>query len=280
MSRPVDIFEKIVMSGANAEREDILRTPAAVDTDTRTFWGTDTDVTGDDPLRFDNSVTKGWDTPSSANNADATSAGQSGVLWVGSMIASRPFNIPFLRKPGENRDTYDDLFWSGLYRPLVIAYEHTDATKTRYLLSCKPRSSTGTANRWLPKNIYNLEAAWPWYVGLPITAGTAGAFGAAVTIPLQPPPVLYYIDVSGATVGATVQLRLTIDSRPYLFNVGAPEASFIICPAKSFQSNIHQIDGLEPPPFLLPRQQVSLSGGTGTTAVLRYFRNYNSPASI
>ena len=59
MSRPVDIFEKIVMSGANATREAILRTPAAVDTDTRTFWGSDADVTGSDPLRFDNSVTKG-----------------------------------------------------------------------------------------------------------------------------------------------------------------------------------------------------------------------------
>ena len=255
-------------------REAILRTPAAVDTDTRTFWGSDADVTGSDPLRFDNSVTKGWDSPSSANNADATSAGQSGLLWVGSQIASRPFNIPFLRVPGENRDAYDDLFWSGLYRPLVVAYEHTDAAKTRYLLSCKPASASGTSNRWLPKNIYNLEAAWPWFVGLPITVARSAV------IPLQPAPVLYYIDVSGATPGTAVQVTLNVDTRTYQFLVTPTEANFVICPAKSFQSNIHGLDGLEPPPFFIPRETVSLSVGAGATGVLRYFRNYSSPASV
>ena len=274
----VDGITKITMSGANATKEAMLRTPESVASKTRTFWGTDSDTTVTDPLRFDNKNTFGWDTPTQVDNAEAVSAGQSGVAWTGSLVPGRRFNIPFLRKPGQNRDPYDDLYWSGLVNPLVVTFYH--ATNARYLLSCKPESSPGTKDRWSNKNQYRLESAWPWYVEEPYTeTNNAG------TVSLQPPYVLYFIDMAGASKGGTVQFQFAVgpvgDVNTYTFSIKSPDTSYIICPAKPFLLNMHNISGVEPPPYLQPGQSFNLTKRSGTgTPTLRIFRNYNSPPGV
>lgn len=275
---PVDGISKIVLSGAADTKELMLRSPGLLvnpsdgTLKTKTFWGSDEDTTTSDPLRFDNSKTAGWDTPQGVDNVDAVAAGQSGLAWAGSIVPGRPFLLPFLRRPGQDRDAYDDLFWSGLVTPLAVTFATTTGVHAddRYLLSCKPEASPGAKNRWHNTNLYRMEAAWPWYV-------TAPSQRESGTVPRQPPFVLYYFDITGATKGSNADITFTAAGQTYEFELAAPAASFIVCPAKPFLLNMHAISGVEPPPYLQPGQTYRMTeGGTGTVT-MKQFRNYNSP---
>ena len=274
----VDDIKQIILSGVNKTKEDMLKMPSRSGSPIRNFWGTDAQRTVTDPLRFDSKRTSGWDSPAQVDNAEAVSAGQSGVAWTGSLVPGRRFNIPFLRRPGDNRDPYDDLYWSGLVNPLVVTF-HND-TAARYLLSCKPESSPGTKDRWSNKNEYRMEAAWPWFVENPYTDTNNSG-----TLDTQPPFVLYFIEVTNATKGGTISFQLSAglpgDVKNYAFSISSPDTSYTICPAKPFLLNMHTLSGVEPPPYLQPGFSYNLVKRTGTGTVNLYiFRNYNSPRGV